>query len=230
MAWFELARLRTGSARLAEPPREVRVESPFDYASNARVFVVGDVGRDDPRQVAAAMRELFLASGGGALGLFTAIRRLRATYELLGPPLAKAGLSLYAQHVDPLEVGALVDIFRAEENSCLLGTDAIRDGVDVPGRALRLIAFDRVPWPRPDILHKARRARFGGKAYDDAVARGRVAQAFGRLIRREDDKGVFVLLDAAAPTRLFGSLPPGIEIRRLGLVECIEEVQAFLNP
>ncbi len=227
---FELARLRTGSARLAEPPREVRVESPFDYASNSRVFVVGDVGRDDPRQVAAAMRELFLASGGGALGLFTAIRRLRATYELLGPPLAKAGLSLYAQHVDPLEVGALVDIFRAEENSCLLGTDAIRDGVDVPGRALRLIAFDRVPWPRPDILHKARRARFGGKAYDDAVARGRVAQAFGRLIRREDDKGVFVLLDAAAPTRLFGSLPPGIEIRRLGLVECIKEVQAFLNP
>ena len=34
------------------------------------------------------------------------------------------------------------------------GTDAVRDGVDVPGRALRLIAFDRVPWPRPDILHQ----------------------------------------------------------------------------
>jgi len=227
---FELARLRTGSARLADPPREVRLESPFDYAANSRVLVVGDVGRDDPRQVAAAMRELFLAAGGGALGLFTAIRRLRATYELLGPALAKQGLSLYAQHVDPLEVGALVDIFRAEENACLLGTDAIRDGVDVPGRALRLIAFDRVPWPRPDILHKARRARFGGKAYDDAVARGRIAQAFGRLIRRADDKGVFVLLDAAAPTRLFGSLPAGVEIRRLGLVDAIEEVQAFLNP
>ncbi|HYE43549.1 MAG TPA: helicase C-terminal domain-containing protein, partial [Caulobacteraceae bacterium] len=181
------------------------------------------------RQIAAAMRELFLASGGGALGLFTAIRRLRAVYEVLGPPLAKAGLSLYAQHVDPLEVGALVDIFRAEENSCLLGTDAIRDGVDVPGRALRLIAFDRVPWPRPDILHKARRARFGGKAYDDAVARARLSQAFGRLIRRADDKGVFVLLDAAAPTRLFAGLPPGVEIRRVGLVEAIDEVQGFLG-
>ncbi len=226
---FELARLRTGSARLAEPPKQVRLESPFDYAANARVLVVSDVAREDPRQVAAAMRELFMAAGGGALGLFTAIRRLRATYELLGPPLAKAGLSLYAQHVDPLEVGALVDIFRAEENACLLGTDAIRDGVDVPGRALRLIAFDRVPWPRPDILHKARRARFGGKAYDDAVARGRISQAFGRLIRRADDRGVFVLLDAAAPTRLFASLPAGVEVRRLGLVEAIEEVQAFLG-
>jgi ATP-dependent DNA helicase DinG len=226
---FELARLRSGAARLPEPPKEIRVESPFDYAAQARVFVVNDVARDDPRQVAAAMRELFLASGGGALGLFTAIRRLRAAYELLLQPLAAKGLALYAQHVDPLEVGALVDVFRAEENSCLLGTDAVRDGVDVPGRALRLIAFDRVPWPRPDLLHKARRERFGGRAYDDAIARARLAQAFGRLIRRGDDRGCFVLLDAAAPTRLFASQPPGVEIQRVGLVEAVEAVRAFLQ-
>ncbi|MBS0297466.1 MAG: ATP-dependent DNA helicase [Proteobacteria bacterium] len=227
---FELARLRSGAARLPEPPRTAKVDSPFDYASQARVFVVTDIARDDPRQIAAAMRELFIASGGGALGLFTAIRRLRAVYELLGAPLAKAGLSLYAQHVDPLEVGALVDVFRAEEHSCLLGTDAVRDGVDVPGRALRLIAFDRVPWPRPDLLHKARRIRFGGKGYDDAIARGRIAQAFGRLIRRADDRGAFVLLDAAAPTRLFASLPVGVEVQRVGLVEAVEAVGAFLHP
>ena len=36
--------------------------------------MVTDIGRDDPRQVAAAMRELFLAAGGGGLGLFTAHR------------------------------------------------------------------------------------------------------------------------------------------------------------
>jgi ATP-dependent DNA helicase DinG len=226
---FELARLKSGAARLPEPPKLVRVESPFDYAAQARVFVVTDVARDDARQMAAAMRELFLAAGGGALGLFTAIRRLRAVYEQLAQPLSQKGLSLYAQHVDPLEVGALVDVFRAEEHSCLLGTDAVRDGIDVPGTALRLIAFDRVPWPRPDILHKARRTRFGGKAYDDAVARSRIAQAFGRLIRRADDRGCFVLLDAAAPTRLFASLPPGVEIQRLGLVETLDAVRAFLQ-
>jgi len=86
-----------------------------------------------------------------------------------------------------------------------------------------------VPWPRPDLLHKARRGRFGGKAYDDAVARARIAQAFGRLIRRVDDKGVFVMLDSAAPTRLFSSLPEGVEIQRLGLVEAIEATSAFLG-
>jgi len=226
---FALAEMRTGAARLPDRPKTLRLASPFDYAKNARAFVVNDVGREDPRQVAAAMRELFLAAGGGGLGLFTAIRRLKAVHEKIAAPLGDKGLALYAQHVDPLEVGALVDIFRAEEDACLLGTDAVRDGVDVPGRSLRLLVFDRMPWPRPDILHKARRARFGGKTYDDAIARGRIAQAFGRLIRREDDKGVFVMLDPAAPTRLFSGLPEGVELQRVSLVEAIEATAAFLS-
>jgi ATP-dependent DNA helicase DinG len=226
---FALAEMRTGSARFPDRPKTLRLASPFDYQANARAIVVTDVARDDARQVAAAMRELFQAAGGGALGLFTAIRRLRAVHERIAAPLADRGLALYAQHIDPLEAGALVDIFRAEEDSCLLGTDGVRDGVDVPGRSLRLLVFDRIPWPRPDILHKARRGRFGGKGYDDAIARARIAQAFGRLIRRADDRGVFVMLDAAAPTRLFSSLPEGVTLERMGLVEAIEAVAEHLG-
>lgn len=45
-------------------------------------------------------------------------------------------------------------------NFARLGADAVRDGVDAPGDSLRLIVFDRVPWPRPDILHKARKSAF----------------------------------------------------------------------
>lgn len=225
---FALAEARVGAARLPQGARTLRLPSPFDYPNQARALVVTDVNRNDARQVAAAMRELFLAAGGGALGLFTAIRRLRTVYDQLAGPLADAGLPLWAQHVDPLEVGALIDAFRAEEDACLLGTDAVRDGVDVPGRALRLLVFDRVPWPRPDLLHQARRARFGRGLYDDALARARIAQAFGRLIRRADDRGVFVMLDAAAPTRLFAALPEGVALQRVTLVEAIELTAGFL--
>ena len=63
---------------------------------------------------------------------------------------------------------------------------------------------------------------------DDAVARARISQAFGRLIRRADDRGVFVMLDAAAPTRLFSSLPEGVQIERVSLVEAIEATAGFL--
>jgi hypothetical protein len=47
---------------------------------------------------------------------------------------------------------------------------------------------------------------------------------------RADDKGVFVMLDPASPTRLFSGLPPGVEIQRMTLVEAIETVSAFLAP
>jgi Rad3-related DNA helicase len=89
---FALAEARTGSARLPEPPKLLRLTSPFDYAANSRAFVVTDVGRDDPRQVAAAMRELFLAAGGGALGLFTAVRRLAPSTSASPPPWPKRAL------------------------------------------------------------------------------------------------------------------------------------------
>ena len=63
---------------------------------------------------------------------------------------------------------------------------------------LRLVVFDKVPWPKPTILHKARRARFG-KGYDDLITRFRLKQAFGRLIRGPEDKGCFVILEGATP-------------------------------
>src|ERR1700750_12862 len=84
---FALAEMRTGAARLPDPPETLKLPSPFDYAAQARCYVVTDVGKDDPRQVAAAMRELFLAAGGGGLGLFTAIPRLQPGHEKMPLPL-----------------------------------------------------------------------------------------------------------------------------------------------
>jgi ATP-dependent DNA helicase DinG len=100
----------------------------------------------------------------------------------------------------------------------------------VPGRSLRLIVFDRVPWPRPDILHRARREAFGGKRYDDMITRLRLKQAFGRLVRRADDTGVFVLLDPMMPSRLAGAFPEGVEMQRVGLAEAVRTTREFLNP
>lgn len=222
------AEIRTGANHLALPARRSGVSSPFDYREQTRVLIVSDVRRDDPDQVAAAYRELFLTADGGALGLFTAITRLRQVHTKIAAPLEAAGLPLYAQHVDAIDTPTLVDIFRAETDSCLLGTDAVRDGVDVPGESLRLIVFDRVPWPRPNILHKARRSVFGGNRYDDMITRLRMKQAYGRLIRRASDRGVFVLLDRMTPSRLLDAFPSEVDVQRVGLAEAIEVTRTFL--
>jgi ATP-dependent DNA helicase DinG len=223
------AEVRTGAGHLPQPARRTHFGSPFRYEDQARIFIVKDVARRDADALAAAYRELFLAAGGGALGLFTAVRALRETGTRIAPPLAQAGLALYAQHIDQLDTGALVDLFRVEENACLLGTDALRDGVDVPGRSLRLVVFDKVPWPKPTILHKARRAKFG-KGYDDLITRFRLKQAFGRLIRGPEDRGCFVILEGATPSRLLTAFPEKAPVKRCGLAEAIGDIRAFLGP
>ena len=173
-----------------------------------------------------AYARLIEAAGGGTLGLFTAIQRLKTVHSQIADRLARAGLPLLAQHVDPIEPGTLVDIFRDDPKASLLGTDALRDGVDVPGESLRLVVMERVPWPRPTVLHAARRMADGGSAYDDAVVRARLAQAFGRLIRREGDRGTFIILSAAMPSRLLSAFPAGVPIQRVLLDEAIAHVAA----
>jgi ATP-dependent DNA helicase DinG len=226
-AWA-FARTRTGMSHLGGAVRSAAFGSPFDFEKQTRVFVVRDVERSDLGQLAGAYRGLFEAAGGGALGLFTSIRTLRAVHARIVQPMSDAGLTLLAQHVDGIDTGTLVSLFRDEEDACLLGTDALRDGVDVPGRALRLVVFDRVPWSRPDILHRARRAHFG-KSWEEALTRGRLAQAFGRLIRRASDRGVFVILDNRTPTRILAGLPQEAPVIRTGLKEAIAGVKAFIG-
>jgi ATP-dependent DNA helicase DinG len=228
MDW-QAAEARVGATHMPSPAIRASVSSPFDYARQTRAFVVTDVAAD-VAQLAPAYRELFLAAGGGGLGLFTAISRLRAVHARIAPALEAAGIPILAQHVDAMDNTTLVDIFRTEETSCLLGTDAMRDGVDVPGRALHLVVFERVPWPRPDILHRERRIHLSGgdpSGYDDRIARLRLRQAFGRLIRTATDRGVFVLLDRRTPSRLLSALPA--EVRRVGLAEAVAETRSFLK-
>ena len=231
-AW-EVAEARVGASHLAAPAIRVAVASPFDYPAQTRAFVVTDIAAGDTNALSAAYRTLFLASGGGGLGLFTAISRLRAVHERIAAAMEQAGIPLLAQHVDAMGNSTLVDVFRVEQESCLLGTDAMRDGVDVPGRSLRLVVFERVPWPRPDILHRARRIHLSHgdpKGYDDRIARHRLRQAFGRLIRGAGDRGAFVLLDRQTPSRLLTALPPGVEVFRVGLAEAAAQIRAFLAP
>ena len=97
----------------------------------------------------------------------------------------------------------------------------------MPGHSLRLVVMEGVPWPKPSVLHAARRLAGGGTAYDDRIVRARLAQAFGRLIRRADDSGAFVLLSAAMPSRLLGAFPPGTPVHRVPLDEAVARVSGL---
>ncbi|WP_394820069.1 ATP-dependent DNA helicase [Sorlinia euscelidii] len=220
-----------GASHFLKPAMRAAMMSPYDYRNQTRAYIVTDVSHREIAQLAAAFEALFTASRGGALGLFTAINRLRSVYKYLAPRLEALRLPLYAQHVDQMDNATLVDIFRTEIDSCLLGTDAMRDGIDIKGNALRLVVFEKTPWPRPDILHRERRrhaVETGLDDYDDRLTRMRIRQGFGRLIRSSADKGVFVTLDRQFPSRLLSAFPEGVVVERLGLRDVTARVSAFL--
>jgi len=81
--------------------------------------------------------------------------------------------------------------FAPEEDACLLGTPRCATASTSPARALRLLIFDRRALAAPEVITRRGAARFGGKAYDDAQARGGYSQTIPVGYRRADDKGVF---------------------------------------
>jgi ATP-dependent DNA helicase DinG len=111
----------------------------------------------------------------------------------------------------------LLEVFTAEESSCLFATMSFWQGVDVPGATLSLVAIDRLPFPRPDDpLLEARRERAGDGAFrlvDLPRATTLLAQGAGRLIRSSTDTGVVAVLDRRLATAgyrrtMMEALPP----------------------
>ena len=199
-------------ARLGLDPDDVdelAVASPFDYATQALLYVPRDLpAPSDPGFVVAAcarIAELVEITAGRAFVLFTSHRALR---EAKGR-LAALPYPLLVQGSEPR--ATLVDRFRATPGAVLLGTGSFWEGIDVPGDALSLVAIDKLPFaPHTDPLVAARMRRVaerGGDPFDEIqVPSAAIAlkQGFGRLIRRRDDRGIVAILDPRVVTKTYG--------------------------
>ena len=221
------AEMRTGAAHLPWVITRKHFKSPFNYRENAKFIVVNDVNYQNANAVAHAYQKLFIAANGGALGLFTAIKRLKITYQKISKNLIQNGINLYAQHIDHIDTATLIDMFRNDINASILGTDALRDGINVPGKSLRLIVMERVPWARPTLLEKKRQKTF--PKWQDINVRLKLRQAFGRLIRSENDKGIFIILDNRYQKKFNSMLPDGIIPQRKTLNETVNITQDFFK-
>ena len=182
--------------------RGVDVGSPFDYAKQGILYVAASLpppGRDGLTDaVLAEIAQLVWAAGGRTLGLFASRRNAEQAVTHCRRVLPE--LEFLCQ--GDAQLSELQRNFRETPATSLFGTMSLWQGVDVPGETCQLVIIDKIPFPRPDDpLMQARK-----KAVDDAGGNGfmavaathaalLLAQGAGRLIRREDDRGVVAILD-----------------------------------
>jgi ATP-dependent DNA helicase RecQ len=134
--------------------------------------------------------------------------------------LAERGVDLLVQGDD--SPARIQQRFKANPGTVVYGLRSYWEGFDAPGDTLSYLLIEKPPYPHPDDeLARARQRAIqdrGGDSFMDyvvpitAIA---MTQGFGRLIRRETDKGVAIIADrrmqqpSAANGVLLGSLPTG---------------------
>ena len=190
--------------------------SPFDYPSQCVFGIPNNL--PEPREdesahgaaVVQVVSDLAFAADGGMFVLFTSHAALRRTAAELRGVLG-ARWPILVQGEAPRDI--LLRRFRAAENAILLGTDSFWEGVDVPGRALRALVLNKLPFKVPsEPLTAARLERLAEEGLDGFLhyllphAALKLKQGFGRLIRSRTDVGVVVLLDSRVVTKRYGPL------------------------
>lgn len=204
---------------VAQPWRGLDVGSPFDHARAGILYVARHLpapGREPATDAQLdEIAALVSAAGGATLGLFSSRRAAVAAAEAMRE---RVDVPVLCQGDDQLPT--LVARFAEEEATCLFGTLSLWQGVDVPGRACRLVLIDRIPFPRPDDPVRAARTEAvqaaggnGFMAVSATHAALMLAQGAGRLLRTDADRGVVAVLDPRLVTARYGeflarSLPP----------------------
>ena len=202
-----------------EEANELLVGSPFDYKSNALIYLPTDLPEPSApfyqKRVEQVIVSLCQATEGRALILLTSHSAVRSTYAAISRPLEEAGISVLGHNIDGTP-RQLVDRFKNAQRAVLIGTSSLWEGIDVVGDALSVLVIGRLPFSVPsDPIFSARSEVFEDAFNQYAVPQSviRFKQGFGRLIRSKTDRGVVVILDQRITSKSYGaaflqSLPP----------------------
>lgn len=194
----------------------IKVKSPFSYDEQMSLYVVKDFMRSTEDEEGLAARisgfitDVAQSMDGRTLVLFTSHQLLRTTHRYLQERLNHLNLNLLSQGFDGSR-GMILEEFRRNPQSVLLGANSFWEGIDLPGEALRCVIIVKLPFSPPSMpLIEARSDLLrlkGSKPFQDFLlpqAVLRFKQGFGRLIRTKTDQGCVIVLDGRIIEKSYG--------------------------
>ncbi len=218
----------------AEPAYEEILPSPFDYPSQAAIYLPPPNTIPDPAEarkqgteehyykcLAAELSKIIRSVGGRTLALFHSRKEMEGIYAYMDVP---EDCPIYVQRRSG--VAATGEKFQKNVRSSLFALRSFWTGFDAPGETLSCVALVRVPFEVPvDPPQIARMAWLQTRQLDPfmshtlPLAKMMMRQGAGRLIRRAEDRGVIALLDPRLISKRYGeqilaNLPEGMRLFR----------------
>ena len=174
--------------------------SPFDYDAHAMLYYCGDL--PDPSKEREAfllagterLKELIAISKGRALVLFTAKTDMEEVYRQLTAENPPYKVLMQTQASSQEKV---LNEFRDNQSSVLLGTGAYWEGIDIKGESLSNLIIFRLPFPVPDPVTNYKRSQAENPLMNVSVPEMviKCKQGIGRLIRSAKDRGIAAIID-----------------------------------
>lgn len=231
---------------LKESTKKLSIPSPFDYQNKVKVFVpedLPDIRSVSNEEYVAAITEQIISiaevTKGRILTLFTAQDMLRKTFTLMKESGLLEDYALIAQGITSGSRSRLTRNFQKFDKAILFGTSSFWEGIDIPGEDLSCLIMVRLPFSPPDDPFMQAKCdeskRLGGNPFMDISLPEAVLkfkQGFGRLIRTEQDKGVFIIFDRRIVTAKYGkwffNSIPVVDVMEMDNEEMLKKIRNWL--
>ena len=174
--------------------------SPYPYDEHSMIYYCDDLPHPTKEHEAfieqgvQRLLEVLDISGGKALVLFTAKTDMEAVYSILSQK--KLPYKILMQQPGSSQDQVLNE-FKENTNSVLLGTGAYWEGISIEGKSLSNVVIFRLPFPVPDpiINYKASIAKDALMDVNVPEMVIKLKQGIGRLIRNFTDTGIVCIID-----------------------------------
>ena len=222
-------------------------ESPFDYGKQVRLMLPEDrinpkeVHKTDyPKRLAESIAQILSKTKVSTIILFRSLSVLEEVYEIMTEDKELLDYLILAQSISGTR-NRILKNFKRNKPSVILGADSFFEGIDLPDEELELVILTRLPFPAPntpltrlktEYLKEQGVHPFVGELLPQATLKYK--QAFGRLIRKNSDHGVMVVLDdriltASYSNTFINALPKGVPMEIYPSDQLGDEIQKFLD-